>query len=87
MTPVRSADGKRLLKNEDEILQRWAEHFRQLLNHINPTDPTVLQELPDLTPAAQLDEPPSFQEVFQAVKHLKNKKAPGEDCIPAEIYK
>jgi len=87
MTPVRSADGRHLIKNEDEILQRWAEHFRELLNHINPIDPTVLQELPDLTPAAQLDEPPSFQEVFQAVKCLKNKKAPGEDCIPAEIYK
>ena len=44
--PVRTADGTTLLKDKSQILARWAEHFGELLNRRNETDPGVLEELP-----------------------------------------
>ena len=87
ITPLLSADGSSLLKDKQQILARWAEHFRLLLNQLNPTDLSALDELPTLPPVPDLDVIPSRQEVEAAVKTLKNKKAPGEDALPSEIFK
>ena len=31
--------------------------------------------------------PPLFDEVKNAIRHLKSRKAPGTDCINAEMFK
>lgn len=87
IVPVRSADGSVLLKEKEQILERWAEHFHSLLNKINPSDPSVLEALPELLPVPSLDEPPKFTEVLSAVRSLKNNKSAGPDGLPAEILK
>lgn len=46
IAPVRSADGSTLLKEKGEILARWAEHFKELLNRDMPIDSSALDELP-----------------------------------------
>ncbi|XP_033111864.1 craniofacial development protein 2-like [Anneissia japonica] len=84
---VRSADGNTLLKDKQQNLERWAEHFQELLNRVNPSDPTALDELPTLPLVPELDECPTLNEVKDAVQALKNKKTAGEDAIPGEVYK
>ena len=41
--PVRAKDGVTLIKDHQGILSRWAEHLSELLNCINPTDPTYIE--------------------------------------------
>ena len=82
--PVRSKDGSTLIKDRDGILARCAEHLSELLNCINPIDPTVVSQIPQFPVIPNLDAPPSFYEISTAISHLKNNKAAGPDGIPAE---
>jgi len=50
-------------------------------------DDTVLDNIPSWPPATHLDDPPTMQEVNKAVYQLASDKAPGADCIPAEVFK
>lgn len=85
--PLRSADELTLIKDRTGIVQRWGERFQALLNQNASVDLTVLQELPTLPRIQSDDVPPSFSEVYAAIKELKNNKSPGPDCIPAELLK
>ena len=87
ITPVKTSDGNTLLKEKQEILNRWAEHFSTLLNHHNEADINITESLPQLMPLQVLDETPTFIEVIQAVKRLKDNKSPGPDGIAAELLK
>jgi exonuclease III len=87
MVPVRSADGSHLFKTQSEILTRWAEHFSNLLNHVNPVDPSIIDELPKLPILKEMDAEPTFEETKQAIARMKNRKSPGSDAIPGELYK
>lgn len=87
VTPLKTADGLTLLKDQNRILLRWAEHFSALLNQHSTTDQTILDELPEHPPINDLSEPPTFMEVRAAVRALKNNKSPGADNIPAELLK
>ncbi|XP_076043634.1 uncharacterized protein LOC143026750 [Oratosquilla oratoria] len=87
LTPVRSADGIHLLTDSTQILDRWASHFRQLLNHSNPTNPSFLSEVPQLPVSHELDSVPTIEEVIKSIAALKNHKAAGPDNIPAELLK
>ena len=80
---IRDKDGS-LLKTDEDILNRWAEHFNELLNLPSP------DEEADIPPSEPLDincDPPSLEEVKEAIKTLKNNKAAGPDNIPAEVIK
>ena len=85
--PVKSKDGNTLIKDQQGILSRWAEHLNELLNCTNPADPSIVDQLPQLPFIPDLDTLPSYNEVTEAVKGLKNNKAAGPDGIPAEIFK
>ena len=87
IVPVRSEDGSALIRDKNGILSRWAEHFDLLLNHETTTDPAILDELPDMTILAELDLPPSYDEVVACIKSLKNNKSAGPDSIPSELLK
>ncbi|XP_041934160.1 uncharacterized protein LOC121696990 [Alosa sapidissima] len=82
-----SAAGDSLLKDRQEILERWAEHFNGLLNHSNPADPNILDKAPVMPQMRHLDSPPDFGETSKAIRSLKNNKSPGPDGIPAEVFK
>ena len=82
--PVKNKEGE-VLNTTQQQLERWAEHFKDLLNQIPPEDRA------DIPPAElPLDincNPPTKAEIRKAVKQLKNNKAPGPDGIPAEAIK
>ena len=69
----------------DKQLNRWAEHFEELLNRPAP------QNQPDIQPA-ETDLPidcnkPTREEIKKAIAHMKNGKVAGPDGIPAEVLK
>ncbi len=69
-------------------LCRWKEHFKELLNHAAPPN-TAFSPLPSSaaeTYSCEVD-PPTLEEVCTAVRQLRNNRAPGEDGVPAEVYK
>ena len=69
--PVKSKDSTKVIKDHEGILCRWAEHLKELLNCVNPTDPTSVDLIPQLPIIPQLDHPPDFYEVEMAIKGLK----------------
>nr|VZI47526.1 unnamed protein product [Spirometra erinaceieuropaei] len=85
--PLLSADGNTLLTEKTQILQRWAEHFRGVLNRPSIISDAAIERLPQVETNVNLDLPPSPQETIRAVQQLPSGKAPGLDAIPAEIYK
>ena len=87
VVPLRSKDGTRLLKSNNEILSRWREHFKELLNRDPVIDEDALKQLPHLPLDMTLEVVPTLEEVELAICSMKNNKAAGPDNIPAEIYK
>ena len=80
-------DGVTILKDKDETLNRFAQHFDQLLNVPGTVDKAALDELPDIGPRAELDHVPSFDELAAAITFTRENKAPGGCGIPAEVWK
>jgi len=66
--PVWSKDGNTLIKDQQGIMARWAEHLSDLLNHISSTYTAYADLLPQLSTLPDLDHIPSFNEVCYAVK-------------------
>nr|VZI48570.1 unnamed protein product [Spirometra erinaceieuropaei] len=85
--PLLSADGSTLLNERTQILHRWVEHFRGVLNLSSAISDVAIARLPQVETNVDLDLPPSLQETIRAVQQLPSGKAPGSDEIPAEVYK
>ena len=86
-TPLQSADGSMLIKDQEGLKNRWAEHFSTLLNRPSTVDPTALEQVPQQPTLNDLDLPPSMDELSKAIKQANSGRASGKDGIPAEIYK
>ncbi|BHF80219.1 hypothetical protein SprV_0702334300 [Sparganum proliferum] len=82
-----SADGNTLLTEKTKILQRWAKHFRGILNRPSIISNAAIARLPQVKTNVDFDFPPSLLETTTAVQQLSSGKAPGSDAIPAEVYK
>ena len=85
-TPVLSLEGE-LLTDRQDILERWAEHFKDVLNRDSAVDTNVIDNLPVRPTLESLADIPSLAEVKFSAKQLSNGKAPGDDGIPAEVFK
>nr|VZI17162.1 unnamed protein product [Spirometra erinaceieuropaei] len=85
--PLLSADGNTLLTEKTQILQRWAEHFRGVLNRPSTISDAAIESLPNVETSVDLELPSTLQETIRAVQQLSSGKAPGSDAIPAEVYK
>ena len=86
-SPILSADGAKLITDNNEIVERWAEHFNGVLNQPSSINDAAIQRLPQVAVNLDLDIPPSENEVAQAIKQISCGKAPGPDAIPAEVFK
>ena len=78
----------KILNDKESKLRRWLEHFSEVQNRENPSNPISEMEieLPDEIDEIDTSEP-SRAEVRKATGHLKNGKAPGIDNIQAELLK
>lgn len=85
--PILSQDGSHLLKESNEIRERWREHFQQLLNRDSIVTEETLEAFPQCAIKDALDDSPSIIEVNCAISQMKSNKASGPDGIPAEIFK
>uniref|UniRef100_A0A0A9WMT6 Reverse transcriptase domain-containing protein n=2 Tax=Lygus hesperus TaxID=30085 RepID=A0A0A9WMT6_LYGHE len=73
----------RIIEDEGEVMERWSEHFRELLNKDTHSESPAEAFF---GPQPQIDEP-SLNEVQNAIKKLKNNKSSGSDGIVAEFLK
>ncbi|XP_047502747.1 uncharacterized protein LOC125048220 [Penaeus chinensis] len=85
-SPLLTADEMQLLTEKKQILDRWAEHFNQVLNRPATINNAAIARLPQVEINRDLDNTPT-EEVRKAIKQLSCGKAPGSDTIPAEVYK
>ncbi len=69
------------------VLKCWEEHFSAHLNTAFPHQPTATNEISDAPDDADDLPPISREEIEQAVKKMKSRKAPGIDSITAEVLK
>jgi len=87
-TTIHKSDGSPCL-SEEETLERWHEHFISTLNHHPGVPSNELDNEAASTPvdtSVSIDEP-SVEEVYAAIKRLRNGCAPGPGGIPpAELY-
>lgn len=87
LAPVRSKDRTTLHINRNQILERWQEHYCDLLNSQNPCEPAQLDSIADRPTVRELEDPPTYEEVSIATQKLKNNKSPGIDGVPGEVIK
>lgn len=66
--PVRSKDDTMLIKEHQTILSWQAKHLKELFTHTRHPPLDELLQLPTIT---DIDVPPTYEEVYKAVKELK----------------
>ena len=76
-----------LVSGKKEMQARWIEHFREVLNREEPTDPITMGDecvfqLGELIEEIAITDP-TIVEVKAAIQRLKNEKSPGVDSITA----
>ena len=72
-----------LLSHKDDVLRRWVQHFKGALNRGTvPGEVGVMKE-----DSLNSIEPPDEEEMENALRKLKNGKAPGPDGIQSELLK
>lgn len=82
---VRAKDGSIIIE-ENEIIERWKDYFRELLNpdeHDNKTDDEEIKYTDEEEEGNNI----RIEEVITAVNYLKKGKAAGHDKINAEMLK
>lgn len=73
---------QQVLREPRDILQRWSEYFGGMCNEEFP-HPPIRSIDPILGPVPLI----TVEEVEEAVRKMKNRKATGPDDIPAEVWK
>ena len=85
-SPLLPSDGNSIITDRSKILDRWAEHFQAVLNRPSNINDEAINRLKQTPIKITLADPPQPSEVKKAMSKLSSGKAPGQDCIPAEIY-
>ena len=82
--PIKNSQGKSL-KSEEEVQNRWVEHFSTILNQPIPIGKIIVE---NKLPILDIDtSKTTLQEIKQAILRLKNNKAPADDGIHPEMLK
>ena len=84
--PLLDASGTNLITDKKKILERWREHFDNVLNRPSSANEEAINRLPQVEINMSLADVPSLEEVNKAISSLSNGKAPGSDGIPAEVF-
>jgi hypothetical protein len=73
-----------LIAGEQQILNRWAEYFEELLS--SKTTQRMNAEIVYLGPELHISVP-TVIEVYDTIRRMKDNSAPGEDAVTAELIK
>ncbi|CAF5228955.1 unnamed protein product, partial [Rotaria magnacalcarata] len=81
-----------MLLRSDEKLERWREHFEELLVNVNSAVGTHTIDsisIPNISALEiqRQDKIPTLEEIQLALSQMKSKKAPGNDGITVDILK
>ena len=83
-TVVKDKNGNVLMKEEDQ-LERWAEHYKEILNR---PDPEVDAEIEDMGFTIEMNCGRITQgEIEKAIRRTKGNRAPGKDRVSADMLK
>lgn len=82
-----ASDNSTLLTDKGELLKRWTEHFKTLLNETPDIDEQAITNLEQFPTQHWMDRCPDSDEVYRAVLMLQDGKSPGSDGIHPEIIK
>ncbi|VDL91693.1 unnamed protein product [Schistocephalus solidus] len=85
--PLLSSDGTKMLKEKSQILKRWAEHFRSVLNCSSAISDAAIDRLPPVDMNNGLHLLPSLPETIRVVQLISSGKAPGSNAFPPEDCK
>ena len=61
--------------------QRWQRHFTKILSSASEFSLEELEKAKQRPIRSDLDEPPTEEELENAIEKLKNGKAAGESCV------
>ena len=84
----------RVLQSDGDKLNRWAEHFQEVVNCQIDIDVIPIEDLPIVTPHSSSDttlsdhdlsSPLSEEEIITAISELRAGKAPGPDGVSLEM--
>ena len=84
---ILSADAETQLTEPSRILERWAEHFSDVLNRPSTISQAAIDNFAQRQLMDELAYRPTHDETTAAIRKLSNGKAAGPDAIAAEIYK
>ena len=81
-----NADGE--LCQTPEESKETVKQYMSSVFHKNATfDQTVIDRIPLHPTPTHLDKCPSSDELELAIQTRQNGKSPGDDCVPAEVYR
>ena len=86
-SPLLSSDGKTLLREDEKILDRWVEHFSDVLNRPSSVNNDVINSIRQREQIFEIDDPPTVAETKAAMKKLCRGKQPELGGIPPDVYK
>ena len=86
VTTVKDEDG-RSCSTPDSLQQRWKRHFTKVLNIKSVFSDSDYESVRQRLEREEMAEPPSKEELLEAVMKLKNEKAAGESGILPEMVK
>nr|VZH95996.1 unnamed protein product [Spirometra erinaceieuropaei] len=73
---IQGTDGSTLLTEKTQVLQRWAEHFRGVLNRLSTISDAAIARLPQVETNVDFDLPPSLHETVRFVQQLSSGRDP-----------
>ena len=83
-TKLCKMDGS-LTSGPEEVKLAWHEHFSRVLNITSQYQQAVLDQIPSRPSALELDHSPTFDELLEALRRLKRRKAGGRTGILPEL--
>ena len=86
-SPLLSANGTKLITDQNKILERWDEYFSTVFNHPSSINNEAIQCFLQVPFNHDFDAPPTLNKTQKAIGQLSNGKAPRADAIPAKVYK
>ncbi|XP_069179020.1 uncharacterized protein [Procambarus clarkii] len=84
--PLKSATGE-IIKDRDEQMNRWMEHYSEFYSSENLVSVEALDAIECLPIMEELDLEPTVEEVEKTLDLLSLGKAPGDDRIPTDVLK